>query len=125
MSDSERLEKGQRMMQQLEGGAAKSEVSRMMEEMFPDFWTMTQEHLYGDIWSGSVLSLRDRIIATLAVLIVLVCSEELKVHMRYALNNGISREEILEIINHVKHYGGWPTGVNALFAAKDVFPPRE
>ncbi len=125
MGDSERLEKGQSILKQLEGGEVRSEAFRVMEEMFPDFWKMTQEHLYGNVWSRPVLSLRDRILATLAVLIALVCSDELKVHIRYALNNGISREEILEMINHVKHYGGWPTGVNAIFAAKDVLPPRE
>ena len=125
MSDPERLEKGQKIIQQLEGGPAKNEVFSLMEEMFPDFWKMTQEHLYGSVWSSPVLSLRDRIIATLAVLTVLVCTDELKATMRYALNNGISREEILEIINHVKHYGGWPTGVNAIYAARSVLPPRE
>ena len=125
MNDSELKNKGQHILEQLHGGKVKSEVFSAMEEVFPDFWEMTQEHLYGDIWSRPVLSLRDRIIATLAVLQALVCVDELEVHMRYAVNIGLSREEIFEIIMHVMNYSGWPTGVYAMFAAANVFHSKE
>ena len=45
--------------------------------------------------------------------------------MRWALNNGISKEEILEVALHVAHYGGWPCGINAMEVAKQVFEEKE
>ena len=125
MNDSDLKEKGQSMLKKLSGGEIKSEVFSAMEEVFPDFLEMTQEHLYGDIWSRPVLSLRDRIIATLAVLQALVCVDELKVHMRYAVNTGLSREELLELVMHVMNYSGWPSGTNGMVALTDVFPTKD
>jgi 4-carboxymuconolactone decarboxylase len=96
-----------------------------MEEMFPEFWRMTQEHLFGEVWSRPGLALRDRSLITMAALMVLGRSEELKGHMGYALNIGISREEVLEMAMHLAHYAGWPVGVGALRVAKEVFSSRE
>ena len=45
--------------------------------------------------------------------------------MSYALNIGISKEEILEMFTHVAHYAGWPTGVNASRVAKEVFSSKQ
>jgi 4-carboxymuconolactone decarboxylase len=58
---------------------------------------------------------------TVAALTVLSRSPELKVHIRGALNVGISREKIQEIMIHLAHYGGWPVGVNGLRIAQEVF----
>ena len=125
MTNSEQVEKGQRMLQQLGGGVAKSEVFSIMEEVFPDFWEMTQEWLFGDIWSRPGLSLRDRTIATMAALQALVCVDELKTYMRYARNIGMSVDEIHEIVMHVANYGGWPSGVNGMVALTETFPSKE
>ncbi len=122
MVNSEKLEKGRRMLRQLLGGEVKSEVFSAMEEVFPAFWEMTQEWLFGEIWSGPCLSLRERLIATIAALQALVCVDELKAYMRYAHNTGMSVDEILEIIKHVMNYSGWPSGVNGLVALTEVFP---
>jgi 4-carboxymuconolactone decarboxylase len=125
MSNSEQLHKGQELLEKLQGEEVRREIFSLMARVFPDFWKMTQEHLYGDIWLRPKLSVRERMMITLGALTVLVCTDELKAHMRYALNIGISQEEILEVIMHVMHYGGWPTGANAAFAAEDVFFPEE
>jgi 4-carboxymuconolactone decarboxylase len=121
MSSSKEFEKGQKMLRKLGGDPDQDEVYRIMKEVFPEFSEMTQEWLFGDIWSRPKLSTRDRLIATLAVLQALVCLDELKTYMRYASNNGISKEEIFELIMHVMNYSGWPTGVYGASAATDVF----
>lgn len=124
MTDPDRLEKGRDVLRKLRAGGPVP-ASNATEEVFPEFWEMTQEHLFGEVWSRPGLALRDRSIITVAVLTALARTEELKGHMKYALNIGLSREEILEVLMHVAHYAGWPTGVSAVRAAKEVFPPRE
>ncbi len=114
-------EKGRRMLKQLQGDEDVNEVFNTVKEVFPDFWKMTEEHLYGDIWTRPGLSVRDRILITMGALIALKYSDGIKDQMRYALNNGIPREEILEIIIHATHYAGYAAGVNAIFAARDFF----
>jgi len=121
MTDPDRLEKGRRVLQQLRRGGEASPSAKLMAEMFPDFSRMTEEHLFGEVWSRPGLALRDRSLVTMATLVVLGRSEELKGHIGYALNIGISREEILEMIMHLAHYAGWPFGVGALRVAKEVF----
>ena len=90
----------------------------MMNE---DFMQITVENLFGDIWTRPGLELKERSLITMAALTVLGKEPELKTHMRGALNIGISREKITEIMIHLAHYGGWPVGVNGLRIAKEVF----
>ena len=70
--------------------------------------------LYGTIWSRTEqLSLRERSMITLAVLVALNRENELKSHLRGAKNLGITKEKIEEMILHVAHYSGFPTAVSA------------
>ncbi len=125
MADSERLQKGQKILQQLRGGKGGTGAATATEEVFPEFWRMTQEHLFGEVWSRPGLGLRDRSMISMTTLIVLGRMEELKMHLGYALNLGIPREEILEMMMHVAHYAGWPSAVSAVRVAKEVFASRE
>ena len=70
--------------------------------------------LYGTIWSRTEqLSLQERSLITLTVLVALNRENELKSHLRGAKNLGITKEKIEEIILHVAHYSGFPTAVSA------------
>ena len=70
--------------------------------------------LYGTIWSrDEVIDLQERSLITVAVLVALNRENELKIHIRGALNLGISKEKLEEMILHVAHYSGFPTGVSA------------
>jgi 4-carboxymuconolactone decarboxylase len=119
-NDSERLEKGKRILRELDGGEIKGEF---IEKLFPEFWRLHVEHLYGDIWSRPALAVRDRIIVSMAAAIALKFNWGLERIMRWALDNGISRQEILEIILQVAHFRGWPFGMNAIEVAKEVLSP--
>lgn len=125
MAESTSLEKGREVLRQLRGGEKPGAMGNIAEEVFPDFWRMTQEHVLGEVWSRPGLALRDRSMITVATLTALARSEELKGHMTYALNIGITREEILEMIMHIAHYAGWPVAMNALRVAKEVFASRK
>ena len=70
--------------------------------------------LYGTIWSRTEqLSLQERSMLTLPVLVALNRENELKSHLRGAKNLGITKEKIVEMILHVAHYSGFPTAVSA------------
>ncbi len=79
--------------------------------------------VYGEIWERPVLSKRDRSLITVAVLQALV-RDELRLHIPRGLDNGLTPEEISEIILHVTFYAGWPTGVQASLMAAEVFQER-
>ena len=79
--------------------------------------------LYGELWERAELSKRDRSLITVAVLQALV-RDELRLHIPRGLDNGLSPEEITEIILHVTFYAGWPTGVQASLLAAEVFSER-
>jgi 4-carboxymuconolactone decarboxylase len=81
-------------------------------------------YLYGDIWERPGLSARDRSMITVAVNQALYATNELRLHMGRALDNGVTQAEISEIIAHVLWYSGFPTGVNAARVAAEVFAER-
>lgn len=115
MSDEERREAGLEVLQTLLGGAPKPGA------LPDDFLEMTIDHVFGRVWSRPGLELQERSMITLAALTVLGRENELRVHLRGALNLGIPREKIIEILIHLAHYGGWPVAVTAMRIAKESF----
>ena len=80
--------------------------------------------LYGDIWERPQLSARDRSLITVAVTQALYATNELRLHIGRALDNGVTQSEIAELIGHVLWYSGFPTAVNAARVAAEVFAER-
>lgn len=81
--------------------------------------------LFGDIWERPGLSPRDRSLATCTVLISKFRTEELRFHLGRALDNGVTREEIGELITHLVFYCGWPVANSACQIAAEVFAARD
>ncbi len=71
------------------------------------------------------LSQRDRSLITVAALTVLYRPNELKIHLERALVNGVTRAELSEVIMHLAIYGGFPTSVEGMHIAKDVFDEQD
>lgn len=92
-----------------------------IQEVTPYLAELTDRVLFGDVWERPGLSKRDRSLITVAALTVLYRTEQLRGHIRRALQNGVTREEIGEVITHQAFYGGWPTAVNAARVAQEVF----
>ena len=82
---------------------------------------LTDRVLFGDIWERPQLSKRDRSLVTMAVLMKEFRVDELHSHVRRALDNGVTREEISELIVHLAFYGGWPVAANAIKQVKVVY----
>jgi 4-carboxymuconolactone decarboxylase len=106
-------------------GPKKASTVETMREISPKFAQLTENVLFGDVWERPELSKRDRSLITVAVLTALYRLEQLPGHIGRALDNGVTREEIAEIITHVAFYAGWPTAASAAGIAKDVFDRRK
>jgi 4-carboxymuconolactone decarboxylase len=86
----------------------------------PKLADLTDEVLFGDIWERPELSKRDRSLITCAVLTALYRPMQLPNHLVRALNNGVTKAELAEMITHVAFYAGWPASVSAATIANDV-----
>jgi 4-carboxymuconolactone decarboxylase len=115
MPTDESIAKGTEMLEKLMGW--KLDPAAVSD----DFTRVTMGNLFGDVWSRPGLELRERSMITVAALIVLGRENELKLHLRGALNVGIPREKLREMILHLAHYGGWPVAVGAMRVAQEVF----
>ena len=116
---------GQEMYELLFGKPAKPPLIGLRE--------FTIDHLFANVWSRSrppidearMISLKERSMITVALLAAQGRNEELESHIRGALHQGISKEQVLEIMIHVAHYAGWPAGNNGQRIALKVFEKGE
>ena len=91
----------------------------------PKLVDLTGNVLFGDVWERPGLSKRDRSLITCAALVALNRTEQQTGHFQRAINNGVKKEELLELITHLAFYGGWPTAANAVQIAKQVFDEKK
>jgi alkylhydroperoxidase/carboxymuconolactone decarboxylase family protein YurZ len=77
------------------------------------FRQMTMSHLFGEVWTRPGLALELRSMITIATLAALGREAQLRIHIRGALNLGVTQEQLEEIFLHIAHYAGWPAGVAA------------
>jgi 4-carboxymuconolactone decarboxylase len=91
----------------------------------PKLIDLTEKVLFGDVWERPGLSKRDRSLVTCAALIALNRTEQLKGHLERALNNGVTSEEIGELITHLAFYGGWPVAMSGALVATDILEQRK
>jgi len=87
----------------------------------PKLAEITDEVLFGDVWERPGLSKRDRSMLTVTTLIVLSRPNELPFHMKKAIENGVTRDELIEMITHLAFYAGWPSANTAVMLAEQVF----
>ena len=96
----------------------------IMAEIAPKLAELTSDVVFGDVWERDALSKRDRSLITVAVLTALYRTDQLRGHIGRALDNGVTKEEIAEVIVHMAFYAGWPTAANAVRVAKEVYAER-
>ena len=96
-------------------------AKKTVYELIPQLGKLTDEVLFGNLWEQPELTKRDRSLITVAVLTALYRTEELRWHMRRALDNGVTQKELLGLITHLAFYAGWPTAVNAGRVALEIF----
>ena len=90
-------------------------------DIAPYLTEVTDRVLFDDVWQRPGLSPRDRSLITVAALIAGYRQNELPFHTKKALENGVSRDEVIEAVTHLAFYSGWPTASTALTIARKVF----
>ena len=95
-------------------------VREMIGEVAPKLAELTEQVVYGDIWRRPGLTPRDRSLITVAALMAMNRTEQLPFHMRLAIENGVTQDELVETITHLAFYSGWPTAMSAMLLLKDI-----
>ncbi|WP_242112049.1 carboxymuconolactone decarboxylase family protein [Luteimonas aquatica] len=91
-------------------------------DLAPKLAELTDGLLFDDIWTRPGLSPRERSLATVSALIALNRLEQLPFHLRRAVDNGVTREQLAELITHLAFYGGWPVAFSALAVLRQLEP---
>ena len=98
-------------------------VHERIGDIAPKLADLTEDILFGDVWERPVLSKRDRSVATVSALVAMNRTEQLPYHLQRAIENGVTKEELVEVITHLAFYSGWPTAMSAMMVAKQVLNP--
>ena len=99
-------------------------VQKMIGDIAPKLAEITDDVLFGDVWERPGLAKRDRSLITVSALMAMNRAEQLPFHVERALENGVTREELVEAITQLAFYSGWPTAMSALAIAKKVFAEK-
>ncbi|MCB9760123.1 MAG: carboxymuconolactone decarboxylase family protein [Alphaproteobacteria bacterium] len=87
----------------------------------PKLVELTDRVLFDDVWARPELGARDRSLATCSALIAMGKTDQLRFHIPKALENGVTRDEIIELITHLAFYAGWPAAMSAVTLARALF----
>lgn len=90
------------------------DTATLLQQQAPKLAQLTQDVLFGDIWQRPGLTPRERSLITVAALTALYRPQQLMFHVKRAIDNGLTQEELAEVITHLAFYSGWPTAVSAL-----------
>ncbi|WP_084104330.1 4-carboxymuconolactone decarboxylase [Demequina sp. NBRC 110056] len=118
LSDSERRERGMAVRRAVLSDAHVDAAGRRASDFTADFQDFITRTAWGDVWSRPGLSRRDRSIAVLSQLIALGHHHELEMHVRAALRNGLTVDEIKEVILQSAIYAGVPAAHQAFAVAE-------
>src|SRR5438445_9040127 len=83
-----------------------------MAEVAPEFAKLTKDFLFGNIWERPELSKRDKSLITITTLVALNRIEQVEYHLKFGIENGLTKEEIVAAMTHIAFYAGWPTAAS-------------
>ncbi len=89
-------------------------TEKIFGSIAPKFSQLSDDILFADVWERTELSKRDRSLITVSALISMYRLEQLPFHLSRALENGLSKEDLVEAATHLAFYAGWPSAASAL-----------
>ena len=96
-------------------------AQQLIGDFAPKLVSLTDDVLFGDVWSRPELSPRDRSLITVSALIAGGNTEQLASHLHRARDNGLTETELKEAIIHLAFYAGWPRAMSAIQVARQEF----
>ncbi len=121
MTGAEMFDRGMAIRRQVLGDAYVDKALAKSGPFNEPLQELVTTYCWGWNWGREGLALRDRSLINVAMIAILNRSHELKIHIRGALNNGLSREEIREVLLQVGIYGGIPAAVDSFRLANEAF----
>ena len=93
-------------------------------DIAPKLAEITEDVLFGDVWERPQLSKRDRSLITCAALVATGKTEQMNFHFPRAIENGVTQDELIEMITHLAFYVGWPRAMSAVTKAKELLTKK-
>ena len=120
MDDRERREKGMKIRREVLGNDHVDRATQTATDFTAPFQDLITRYAWGEVWSRPGLSRHTRSLLTLAMTVALNREDEFRLHLRAALTNGVTREEIQEVLLHSAIYCGVPAANHAFKTAAEV-----
>ena len=118
--DDQLCQKGMAVRRQVLGDAYVDKATANVDDFNSDFQRIVTEYCWGEVWTRQVLSNKQRSLNNLCIIATLNRAAEFEIHVRGALKNGCTPEEIRDTLIQVAVYAGIPAGVEAFRIAKKV-----
>ncbi len=96
-------------------------AQKTIGDIAPKLAQLTDDVLFGDVWERPQLSKRDRSLITCAALVATGKTEQMSFHFPRAIENGVTQDELIEMITHLAFYVGWPSAMSAITRARELF----
>ena len=125
MDDRERYEAGMKLRRAVLGDAHVDRSLQQLNDLNRDFQDFITRYAWGDIWSRPGLSRHTRSLITLAMMVALNRADEFRMHVRAALRNGVTQDEIKEVLLQTAIYCGLPAANAAFHAAEEALAELE
>jgi 4-carboxymuconolactone decarboxylase len=125
MDESERHAAGMQMRRSVLGNPHVDRAEAAKDPFDEAFQNLLTRYAWGEVWTREGLPRSTRSLLTIGLLIALNRGEELRLHLRAAVNNGVSAEEIREVLLHCAIYCGVPAANAAFQAAKEVLNEKQ
>jgi 4-carboxymuconolactone decarboxylase len=100
-------------------------AQKALGDFAPKLVELTDDVLFGDVWERPQLSKRDRSLITCAVLVATGKTDQMNFHFPRAIENGVTQEELVELITHLAFYVGWPSAMSAIARAKELLEKKQ
>jgi 4-carboxymuconolactone decarboxylase len=121
MDETDRHSKGMEVRRAVLGSAHVDRAEAKRNDFNGEFQDLITRHAWGEIWTRPGLSRHTRSLLTIGLMVALNRSDEFKLHVRAAFNNGVTRDEIKEVLLQCAIYAGIPAANSAFHMAEDVF----
>jgi len=125
MDERQRYDQGMKVRRAVLGDAHVDAAQKNRDEFSDAFQDLVTRYAWGEIWSRPGLPRQTRSMITVAMMVALNHPEELRMHLRAALNNGVTRDEIREVLLQTAIYCGMPAANSAFHLAQEVFAQQD
>ncbi|MGG1558607.1 4-carboxymuconolactone decarboxylase [Geobacillus thermoleovorans] len=123
--NKDRFDAGLEVRREVLGEEYVNQSLKSADEFTMDLQQLVTEYCWGEVWTRPGLSRKMRSMINIAMLTALNRPHELKLHIRGALRNGVSKEEIKEILLQTAIYCGVPAAIDSFRVAREVFESKE